>query len=73
MPRSTGSPILCDFGEARFGKMSYTNDIQPYIYRAPEIILDIAWSHPADIWNVGVMVCLALLQLILSFMKFVTC
>ncbi|EME82206.1 uncharacterized protein MYCFIDRAFT_188967 [Pseudocercospora fijiensis CIRAD86] len=55
MPKSTGRPVLCDFGEARFGKSSYTDDIQPYIYRAPEIILDIAWSYPADIWNVGVM------------------
>ncbi len=35
---------------------SYTEDIQPYVYRAPEVILDIPWSYPMDIWNVGVMV-----------------
>ncbi|PIA99024.1 putative serine/threonine-protein kinase sky1 [Cercospora beticola] len=56
MPKTTGPPILCDFGEARFGSSSYTDDIQPYIYRAPEVILDIPWSYEVDIWNVGVMI-----------------
>ncbi|PPJ56168.1 hypothetical protein CBER1_09086 [Cercospora berteroae] len=56
MPKKTGPPVLCDFGEARFGSSSYTDDIQPYVYRAPEVILDIPWSYEADIWNVGVMI-----------------
>lgn len=56
MPKKQGRPILCDFGEARFGKETYTDDIQPYIYRAPEIILDIPWAYSVDIWNVGVLV-----------------
>ncbi|KAF8891448.1 kinase-like domain-containing protein [Gymnopilus junonius] len=30
-------PVLCDFGEARTGKESYTELIQPAAYRAPEI------------------------------------
>ena len=55
-PEKPGRPILCDFGEARFGKEMYTDDIQPYVYRAPEIILDIPWTYSVDIWNVGVMV-----------------
>lgn len=55
-PAKSGRPILCDFGEARFGKKTYVEDIQPYVYRAPEIILDIPWSYSVDIWNVGVMV-----------------
>jgi serine/threonine-protein kinase SRPK3 len=50
-----GRPVLCDFGEARFGQESYTDDIQPYPYRAPEVILKIPWSYGVDIWNVGVM------------------
>lgn len=54
-PKMFGRPILCDFGEARFGKDTYTDDIQPYVYRAPEIILDIPWTYSVDIWNVGVM------------------
>lgn len=55
-PENFGRPVLCDFGEARFGRNTYTDDIQPYVYRAPEIILDIPWTYSADIWNVGVMV-----------------
>ncbi|KAL4812097.1 hypothetical protein BDW67DRAFT_179000 [Aspergillus spinulosporus] len=31
-----GRPILCDFGQARFGSNTYLGEIQPYIYRAPE-------------------------------------
>ncbi|KAF2215924.1 hypothetical protein CERZMDRAFT_109760 [Cercospora zeae-maydis SCOH1-5] len=56
MPKKTGPPVLCDFGEARFGRSSYTDDIQPYVYRAPEVILDIPWSYEVDVWNVGVMI-----------------
>ncbi|KAM3425092.1 hypothetical protein BST61_g7058 [Cercospora zeina] len=56
MPKKTGPPVLCDFGEARFSRSSYTDDIQPYVYRAPEVILDIPWSYEVDIWNVGVMI-----------------
>ena len=56
MPKKTGRPILCDFGECRFGGERYTDDIQPYVYRAPEVILRIPWSYEVDIWNVGVMV-----------------
>ena len=54
--KKPGRPVLCDFGEARFGKKTYTDDIQPYVYRAPEIILNIPWTYSVDIWNVGVMV-----------------
>lgn len=55
-PKRSGRPVLCDFGEARFGKPTYTDEIQPYVYRAPEIILNIPWTFSADIWNVGVLV-----------------
>ncbi|KAL8773705.1 MAG: hypothetical protein Q9209_001473 [Squamulea sp. 1 TL-2023] len=55
-PAKPGRPVLCDFSEARFGKNSYIDDIHPYIYRAPEVILDIPWTYSADIWNVGVMI-----------------
>ncbi|KAH9844733.1 kinase-like protein [Teratosphaeria destructans] len=53
---TTGCPVLCDFGEARFGKESYTDDIQPFAYRAPEVILGIPWSYEVDIWNLGIMI-----------------
>ncbi|TFY69311.1 hypothetical protein EVJ58_g489 [Rhodofomes roseus] len=34
--------------------------IQPYQYRAPEMILDMPWDHKADSFNVGVLVSYAL-------------
>ncbi|KAF4760869.1 hypothetical protein HAV15_005963 [Penicillium sp. str.  len=49
-----GQPILCDFGQARFGSTRYCGDIQPYIYRAPEVLLRMPWDQKVDIWNVGV-------------------
>ena len=57
-PTEHGGPILSDFGEARYGQESYDDDdIQPYTYRAPEVILDLPWNSKVDIWSVGVMVC----------------
>jgi serine/threonine-protein kinase SRPK3 len=51
-----GRPILCDFGEARFGEEYYEGDIQPFLYRAPEVILEMRWNSKVDIWSLGVMV-----------------
>lgn len=31
--------------------------IQPDHYRAPEVILGNGWQMPADIWNLGLLVC----------------
>lgn len=56
MPKRSGRPVLCDFGEARYGQTSYSDDIQPYVYRAPEILLDVPWAYEVDVWNVGVFV-----------------
>ncbi|KAJ7228639.1 putative CDK4/6 [Mycena pura] len=53
---SYGRPVLCDFGEARFGEYDNMVDIQPYQYRAPEVIFDIPWDEKVDIWSVGVMI-----------------
>lgn len=50
-----GEPVLCDFGQARIGKVN-RGDIQPDIYKAPEVLFEMEWSHSVDIWNVGVMV-----------------
>lgn len=54
--KSPGRPVLCDFGEARFGAASYTGDIQPYLYRAPEVIFGMPWTCSVDIWNLGALV-----------------
>ncbi|KAL2863743.1 kinase-like domain-containing protein [Aspergillus lucknowensis] len=51
-----GYPVLCDFGEARIGPRHSHEWIQPEVYRAPEIILELDWSHSVDIWNAGCLV-----------------
>jgi serine/threonine-protein kinase SRPK3 len=42
-PKSPGEPVLCDFGSAQYlnDGIEHREDIQPNVYRAPEIILDI--------------------------------
>lgn len=57
LPRSFGDPILSDFGSAVRGDVEHTEDVQPNIYRAPEVMLKAKWSYPIDIWNLGCMVC----------------
>lgn len=53
-----GRPILSDFGEARvisnLGK--HWEDVQPLVYRAPEVVLRMPWDEKIDIWNLGVLV-----------------
>lgn len=49
-----GLPILCDFGEARIGQTQGSGPfVQPHIYRAPEVIFEMPWGPPIDIWNLG--------------------
>ena len=57
-PITFGAPVLCDFGSAvpLDDGVEHREDIQPDIYRAPEVILDIPWTYSVDIWNVGCMV-----------------
>ncbi|EPQ57707.1 kinase-like protein, partial [Gloeophyllum trabeum ATCC 11539] len=49
--------VLTDFGETRPGDAStlYNDDIQSLPYRAPEVLLDIPFWYPVDVWNAGVM------------------
>lgn len=56
LPISFGTPILCDLGEARVGTDRQWGDVMPDVYRAPEVILDMAWDFKVDIWNVGMVV-----------------
>lgn len=56
IPKRFGRSILCDFSLARNGQVEHCHDIQPDPYRAPEVLLEMPWGYPADIWNVGVMV-----------------
>ncbi|GAB7348618.1 hypothetical protein MBLNU459_g6994t2 [Dothideomycetes sp. NU459] len=55
--RKYGLPILCDLGEARLGKVQSSGPfIQPHIYRAPEVIFEMEWGPPIDIWNVACLI-----------------
>lgn len=56
-----GLPMLCDFGEARIGKVQESGPfVQPHVYRAPEIIFEMAWGSAVDIWNLGALVSVVL-------------
>ena len=55
-PERPGRSILCNLVEARFGQKTYTDDVQPFIYQAPEITIHIPWTYTVDIWNARVMV-----------------
>lgn len=55
-PKKHGTVVLCDFGSAVLGNREHTEDVQPNVYRAPEVILQVPWSYEVDIWNVGCMV-----------------
>lgn len=50
-----GEPVLCDFGEARIGR-HHNGLIQPELYRAPEVLFDMAWGSSVDIWSTVAMV-----------------
>ncbi|KAE8353667.1 U4/U6 small nuclear ribonucleo protein PRP4 [Aspergillus coremiiformis] len=52
-PTGRGLPLLCDFGEARFGDDEHHEDIMPNPYRAPEVIIRSSWDYKVDIWNVA--------------------
>lgn len=49
-------PVLCDFGEARFGNESYGERAMPDLHRAPEILLQIEWNEKIDTWALGLVV-----------------
>ncbi|KAG7141201.1 Serine/threonine-protein kinase AFC3 like [Verticillium longisporum] len=53
LPKAWGAPVLCDFGSAVIGEIEHLEDVQPDIYRAPEVIVEAPWSYSIDIWNTG--------------------
>lgn len=56
-------PKIADFGTATIRKpgVSFRQPIQAPAYMAPEVMLGTGWSYSADIWNLGVLVCVSLL------------
>ncbi|CAJ1062356.1 dual specificity protein kinase CLK2-like [Xyrichtys novacula] len=44
---------LIDFGSATFDHEHHSTVISTRHYRAPEVILELGWSHPCDVWSIG--------------------
>ena len=44
---------LIDFGSATFEEEYHSTVVSTRHYRAPEIILNLGWSYPCDIWSIG--------------------
>ncbi|KAK6211636.1 protein kinase [Colletotrichum tabaci] len=49
-----GRLTLCDFGQARIGSV-HEGPAMPLQYRAPEVILNMEWGSPVDVWSVGLL------------------
>jgi len=45
--------VLIDFGSATFEHEKKTRIVATRHYRPPEVILELGWSHPCDVWSVG--------------------
>ena len=57
---------LIDFGSATFDWEHHSTIVSTRHYRAPEVILELGWSQPCDVWSVG---CI-LFELYLGFTLF---
>ncbi|KAJ1817474.1 serine threonine protein kinase CMGC group [Coemansia sp. RSA 2675] len=44
---------LIDFGSATFNNEYHSQVVSTRHYRAPEIILNLGWSFPCDMWSIG--------------------
>ena len=44
---------LIDFGSATFDHEHHSTIVSTRHYRAPEVILEVGWSQPCDVWSVG--------------------
>ncbi|KAJ2455767.1 serine threonine protein kinase CMGC group [Coemansia sp. RSA 2336] len=52
MLRSTKIRLI-DFGSATFNNEYHSQVVSTRHYRAPEIILNLGWSFPCDMWSIG--------------------
>lgn len=59
---------LIDFGSATFDWEHHSTIVSTRHYRAPEVILELGWAQPCDVWSVG---CI-LFELYLGFTLFQT-
>lgn len=47
------SVMLIDFGSATFNHEHHSSVVSTRHYRAPEVILELGWSQPCDVWSIG--------------------
>ncbi|XP_037093493.1 dual specificity protein kinase CLK2-like, partial [Pollicipes pollicipes] len=59
---------LIDFGSATFDHEHHSTVVSTRHYRAPEVILELGWAQPCDVWSVG---CI-LFELLLGYTLFQT-
>lgn len=52
VPRSSDLKVI-DFGSATFEDQYHSRVVSTRHYRAPEVILELGWTFPADIWSCG--------------------
>ena len=52
VPRSSDVRVI-DFGSATFDDAHHSAVVSTRHYRAPEVILGLGWSYPADLWSAG--------------------
>ena len=52
VPRTSDLKVI-DFGSATFEDQYHSRVVSTRHYRAPEVILELGWTFPADIWSVG--------------------
>jgi serine/threonine protein kinase len=45
--------MLIDFGSATFESGHHTRVVTTRHYRAPEVVLDMGWGPPIDLWSLG--------------------
>lgn len=44
---------LIDFGSATFEHEHHSTVVSTRHYRAPEVVLELGWSFPCDVWSIG--------------------
>ncbi|XP_076362106.1 serine/threonine-protein kinase Doa-like [Tachypleus tridentatus] len=50
--RSTNIKLI-DFGSATFEDEHHSTIVSTRHYRAPEVILELGWGYPCDVWSIG--------------------
>jgi len=53
LPRNSYEIRLIDFGGATFESDHHSSIINTRQYRGPEVILNLKWSYPSDVWSIG--------------------